>query len=27
VKAGIRKAIGKGEGDRVTVHLEERLSS
>ena len=27
VKADIRKAIRKGEGDRVTVHLEERLSS
>ncbi|MER7481468.1 DUF1905 domain-containing protein [Streptomyces sp. NPDC126510] len=27
VKAGIRKAIGKEEGDRVTVHLEERISS
>ncbi|MGW2717581.1 DUF1905 domain-containing protein [Streptomyces sp. NPDC001492] len=27
VKADLRKAIGKGEGDRVTVHLEERLSS
>jgi hypothetical protein len=26
VKAGIRKAIGKGEGDLVTVHLQERLS-
>ncbi|MFB7290962.1 DUF1905 domain-containing protein [Actinacidiphila glaucinigra] len=25
VNAGIRKAIGKGEGDTVTVHLEERL--
>ncbi|MFF5372220.1 DUF1905 domain-containing protein [Streptomyces sp. NPDC013187] len=27
VKAGIRKAIGKAEGDTVTVHLEERISS
>ncbi|MFJ4537052.1 DUF1905 domain-containing protein [Streptomyces tibetensis] len=27
VKAGIRKAIGKEEGDTVTVHLEERISS
>ncbi len=27
VKADIRKAIGKGEGDVVTVHLQERLSS
>ncbi|GAA2321963.1 DUF1905 domain-containing protein [Streptomyces hawaiiensis] len=27
VKAGIRKAIGKEEGDTVTVRLEERLSS
>ncbi|MFC8513114.1 DUF1905 domain-containing protein [Streptomyces sp. NPDC057257] len=27
VKADIRKAIGKGEGDTVTVRLEERLSS
>jgi hypothetical protein len=26
VKADIRKAIGKGEGDLVTVHLQERLS-
>ncbi|GAA3770543.1 DUF1905 domain-containing protein [Streptomyces coacervatus] len=26
VKADIRKAVGKGEGDTVTVHLEERLS-
>ncbi|MFC5633079.1 DUF1905 domain-containing protein [Streptomyces bullii] len=25
VKAGIRAAIGKGEGDTVTVRLEERL--
>ncbi|MGI5451965.1 DUF1905 domain-containing protein [Streptomyces sp. CA-249302] len=27
VKADIRKVIGKGEGDTVTVRLEERLSS
>jgi hypothetical protein len=27
VKADLRKAIAKGEGDRVTVRLEERLSS
>lgn len=27
VKADIRRAIGKGEGDTVTVRLEERLSS
>ncbi|MCX5054936.1 MULTISPECIES: DUF1905 domain-containing protein [unclassified Streptomyces] len=27
VKADLRKTIGKGEGDTVTVHLEERLSS
>ena len=27
VKADIRKAIGKGEGDTVTVRLEERLGS
>jgi hypothetical protein len=27
VKADLRKAIQKGEGDQVTVHLEERLSS
>lgn len=26
VKAGLRKIIGKGEGDTVTVHLLERLS-
>ncbi|MGN9762561.1 DUF1905 domain-containing protein [Streptomyces sp. SD31] len=26
VKADVRKAIGKQEGDRVTVHLTERLS-
>ncbi|MDX2849522.1 DUF1905 domain-containing protein [Actinacidiphila glaucinigra] len=25
VNAGIRRAIGKGEGDTVTVRLEERL--
>ena len=25
VKADVRKAIGKEEGDTVTVHLEERL--
>ncbi len=25
VKAGIREAIGKGPGDTVTVHLDERL--
>jgi hypothetical protein len=25
VKAEVRKAIGKGEGDTVTVRLEERL--
>ncbi|WP_127360667.1 DUF1905 domain-containing protein [Actinacidiphila soli] len=25
VKADVRKAIGKGEGDTVTVHLEERV--
>jgi hypothetical protein len=25
VKADVRKAIGKGPGDRVTVRLEERL--
>jgi hypothetical protein len=25
VKAAVRKAIGKGEGDRVLVRLEERL--
>jgi hypothetical protein len=25
VKADVRKAIGKGAGDEVTVHLEERL--
>jgi hypothetical protein len=27
IKADIRKAIGKGEGDTVTVHLTERLAS
>ncbi len=27
VKADIRKAIGKGEGDTVTVRLEERLEA
>ncbi|MEU5538587.1 DUF1905 domain-containing protein [Streptomyces sp. NPDC020362] len=27
VKAEVRRAIGKGEGDTVTVRLEERLSS
>lgn len=26
VRADVRKAIGKGAGDQVTVHLEERLS-
>ena len=26
VKAGTRKQIGKGPGDSVTIHLEERLS-
>lgn len=26
VKADLRKAIGKGEGDEVTVHLTERLA-
>ena len=26
VKAGVRKAIGKGAGDEVLVRLEERLS-
>ena len=25
VKSDVRKAIGKGEGDTVTVHLQERL--
>ena len=27
IKAEIRKKVGKGEGDTVTVHLTERLSS
>jgi hypothetical protein len=27
IKADIRKEIGKGEGDTVTVHLQERLAS
>jgi len=27
IKAEIRKAIGKGEGDTVTVRIEERLSN
>jgi hypothetical protein len=27
VKADVRKAIGKEEGDTVTVHLEERIGS
>jgi hypothetical protein len=26
VKADVRRAIGKGAGDTVTVHLQERLS-
>ncbi|UDY36805.1 DUF1905 domain-containing protein [Dermatobacter hominis] len=26
VKAELRRRIGKGEGDTVTVHLQERLS-
>jgi hypothetical protein len=26
VKADLRRAIGKGPGDAVTVHLHERLS-
>jgi hypothetical protein len=26
VKAALRKALGKGEGDTVTVRLEERLN-
>jgi hypothetical protein len=25
VKAGVRKVIGKGPGDSVTIHLRERL--
>ena len=27
IKAGLRKVIAKGEGDRVTVHLSRRLDS
>lgn len=27
VKADVRRLIGKQEGDEVTVHLEERLST
>ena len=27
IKAEIRKAISKGEGDTVTVHLDRRLDS
>ena len=27
IKAGIRKKIGKSEGDTVTVHLTERLET
>jgi Domain of unknown function (DUF1905) len=27
IKAGIRKKIGKSEGDTVTVHLTERLDT
>lgn len=27
VQADLRKAIGKAAGDRVTVHLDQRLSS
>ena len=27
IKAGLRKTIGKAEGDSVTVHLTERLTS
>ena len=27
IKAEIRRKLGKGEGDTVTVHLTERLSS
>jgi len=27
IKAEIRAAIGKGQGDTVTVHLEERLEA
>jgi hypothetical protein len=26
IKAAIRKKVGKGEGDTITVHLTERLS-
>jgi hypothetical protein len=26
IKAEIRKKVGKGEGDTITVHLTERLS-
>ena len=26
VKADLRKAVGKGEGDEVTIHLTERLT-
>ena len=26
IKAALRKAIGKGGGDEVTVHLQQRLS-
>jgi hypothetical protein len=26
VKADLRRAIGKGAGDEVTVHLDERIS-
>ncbi len=25
IRADIRRVLGKGEGDSVTVHLEERL--
>jgi len=27
IRAELRKAIGKGEGDRVTIHLAQRLDS
>jgi Domain of unknown function (DUF1905) len=27
IKAELRKVIGKGEGDRVTIHLTQRLDS
>jgi hypothetical protein len=27
IKADVRKAIAKGEGDEVTIHLEERLEA